>query len=45
MNNYEVPEVVELGRAQDVVLGTLKSWPVYPESPGEPEREQMTDDE
>jgi hypothetical protein len=44
-NNYEVPEVHEMGRAQDVILGTNKLWPFYPDSPGEPEREQMTDDE
>lgn len=46
INNYEVPEVVEMGRAQDVILGQGKLNPVVPESPGEPLRDtEMGDDE
>lgn len=45
MNNYEVPEVVEIGRAQDVILGTNKLVQVFPDSPNQPDREDMTDDE
>jgi len=45
-NNYEVPEVVEMGRAQDVILGQGKLNPVLPESPGEFWRDtEMGDDE
>ena len=45
MNNYEVPEVVEIGRAQDVSLGTNQLVQVFPDSPNQPDREDMTDDE
>ena len=45
INNYEVPEVVEIGRAQDLILGDSKADPVYPDSPGQPLRDDMTDDE
>jgi hypothetical protein len=45
-NNYEGPEVVEMGKAQDVILGQGKLLPIVPESPGEPERDiDMNDDE
>jgi len=45
INNYEVPEVIELGRAQDAILGDSKVEPFFPDSPGEPERDTMIDDE
>jgi hypothetical protein len=45
-NNYEVPEVVELGRAQDVILGSTKGAFMYPDSPGVGFREtDIADDE
>ena len=45
INNYEVPEVLEVGRAQDVILGANKLVPVYPDSVDQDRREQMEDDE
>ena len=45
INNYEVPEVVEMGRAQDVILGGTKFTPIFPDSPSELERDEMVDDE
>ena len=46
INNYEVPEVVEMGKAQDVILGQGKLLPIVPESPGQPDRDvDMNDDE
>ena len=33
LNNYEVAEVVEIGKAQDVILGNPKLNPVIDESP------------
>jgi hypothetical protein len=44
-NNYEVPEVVEMGRAQDVILGDSKIEPNCPDSPGQPDRDTLMDDE
>ena len=41
MNNYEVPEVVEIGRAQDVILGDSKIEPNFPDSPNLPERDTL----
>jgi len=45
INNYEVPEVVEVGRSEDVILGNSKPLPIFPDSPSEPERESLNDDE
>ena len=45
-NQYEVPEVIEVGNASDLILGTEKFFPLVPDSPGQPWRtEQMSDDE
>ena len=45
-NNYEVPEVLEVGRAQDLILGSSKLWQVFDDSPGQFFREtEMADDE
>ena len=44
-NKYEVPEVFEMGRPQDVILGSTK-LPIFPESPAQCFREtEMVDDE
>jgi hypothetical protein len=46
LNNYEVPEVIEVGRAQDVILGSSKLVPIYDDSPEQTFREtEMADDE
>lgn len=45
-NNYEVPEVIEVGNAKDVILGETKVFPFFDDSPGEPRRDEpMSDDE
>lgn len=45
-NNYEVPEVVEMGRAQDVILGSSKLVELFPDSADQDWREtEMSDDE
>lgn len=46
INNYEVPEVFEMGRAQDVILELGKLNPILPDSPGQPDFDpEMGDDE
>lgn len=46
MNNYEAPEVAEVGRAQDVILGSLKFMQEYDDGIGQPKREfEMEDDD
>ena len=46
INNYEVPEVVEMGRAQDVILGSSKLVEIFPDSADQDWREtDMADDE
>jgi hypothetical protein len=44
-NHYEVAEIVEIGRAQDVILGSSKLVPWYPDSPDQGERETETADD
>ena len=45
-NNYEGPEVMEVGRAQDVILGSSKLVPIFDDSPDQTFREtEMADDE
>jgi len=39
MNNYEVAQIVEIGRAQDVILGSSKLVPLVPDGTGQPERQ------
>lgn len=47
INNYEVPEVVEMGRAQDVILGSSKFVLIFDDSPFQPDQREtdMADDE
>lgn len=45
INNYEMPEVVEMGRAQDLILGDSKIEPIFPDSPNQPQRDTLMDDE
>jgi hypothetical protein len=45
-NQYEVPEVIEIGNASDLILGTDKFLPLVQDSPGQPWRaESMSDEE
>ena len=45
-NNYEVPEIVEIGKAHEVILGSLKDPPLFDESPSQLYRGyEMGDDE
>ena len=46
MNNYEVAEIVEIGRAQDVILGSSKFEHNVYDGPVLPEREtEIAEDE
>jgi hypothetical protein len=46
MNNYEVAEILEIGKAQDVILGTSKDVLTFDDSPLQGRREwPMEDDE
>ena len=46
INNYEVPEVIEMGRAQDVILGSSKIPQIFCDCPHQDFREtEMGDDE
>ena len=45
INNYEVPEVVEVGRAQDVILGSCKLCPIFPDGSGQPYRQMEQEDD
>jgi hypothetical protein len=46
INDYEVAEVMEVGKAHDVILGSNKLVPKVPDSPFEDWREFfMQDDE
>jgi len=44
-NRYEIADIVEIGRAQDVILGSSKLVPLYPDSPEQGERETETADD
>jgi hypothetical protein len=45
-NNYEASEVAEVGRAQDVILGSSKLVNEFEDGVGQPKREfEMTEDE
>lgn len=45
-NNYEVAEVIEIGKAQDVILGSSKLQPIYNDSPSQfPRQTPVVDDE
>lgn len=37
-NNYEIPEVNEIGRAQDVILGVTKDIQVFDDGAANPKR-------
>ena len=45
MNNYEVAEIVEIGRAQDVILGATKFEPNEDDGPVLPRRDTLEEDE
>ena len=42
LNNYEVAEIVEIGKAHDVILGSSKLVPVVDDSPIQGFRESET---
>lgn len=45
-NNYEIPEVNEVGRAQDVILGSTKEINIVDDGPTQPKRQnQQADDD
>jgi hypothetical protein len=44
-NNYEVPEVVEIGRAQDVILGSSKFVQIFDDGPDQDKRQTETADD
>jgi hypothetical protein len=45
MNNYEVAEIVEIGKAQDVILGSSKFVPNEDDGIGQPRRETVSEDD
>lgn len=45
INNYEVPEVVEIGRAQEVILGSSKLVNIFYDGPDQDPRETETADD
>lgn len=46
-NNYDAPEMVEIGNAKDLVLGSNKLFPLLDDGPGQPRRwvDEMSDEE
>jgi len=46
-NDYEVPEVNEIGRAQDVILGSTKTINIVDDGAAQPKRlsSQLDDEE
>lgn len=46
-NNYEIPEVNEVGRAQDVILGSTKQINIVEDGAAQPKRlsSQLDDEE
>ena len=45
MNNYEVAEIVEIGKAQDVILGGSKVVQIFDDSPQEGLRDTVAQDD
>jgi hypothetical protein len=45
MNNYEVAEIVEIGKAQDVILGSTKFVPNEDDGIGVPRRETLEEED
>ena len=46
ISNYEAAEILEIGKAHDVIFGSIKDPPLFDESPiQELGRSQMQDDE
>lgn len=45
INRYEVPEITEVGRAQDLILGTTKVLPIHYDGVDQERRDEMSDDE
>ena len=44
-NNYEVAEIVEIGKAHDVILGSLKDVLIFDDSPEQGYRESPAQDD
>lgn len=46
-NNYEVPEMVDIGSASELILGFVKTIPIFDESVNQPKAflDVMSDDE
>lgn len=44
-NEYEAPEVIEIGNASDLILGSDKLLQVFPDSIGQPRRATMAPDD
>jgi len=45
MNNYEIAEIVEIGRAQDVILGGFKISEEVDDGVGQPRRLPTSQDD
>jgi hypothetical protein len=45
MNNYEVAEIVEIGKAHEVILGSTKAVQLYPDSPSQILRNQEEEED
>ena len=45
MNNYEVAEIIEIGKAHDVILGTSKTVETFEDSPLQGKREFPIEDD
>jgi hypothetical protein len=45
MNNYELAEIVEIGRAQDVILGGLKISDEEDDGVGQPRRQPFSQED
>lgn len=44
-NHYEVPEVIEIGRAQDVILGGAKFLQIFNDAPSQARRDAAIQDD
>ena len=45
INNYEGAEIIEIGKGQDVILGSLKCLPIFDDSPFQGFRETPVEDD
>lgn len=44
-NHYETPEMIEIGRAEEIILGSSKEVENFPDSPAQDFREMITQDD